>query len=258
MKKCDELADWYAEPLGEAFALLEADCLEQVLPGLFGYTALQIGSSFQKFWLQSSAIPHKIFLDCSFQKQDTHSKVISSALVCEYECLPFPSESLDLVFLPHTLEFCSDPFALLKEVARVLIPEGHIIIFGFNPFSLWGIWKFFAKKKTSFPWNITPMSFFQLKRALAEESFHICYHEALFYRPPINNYRWLKKLLFLETLGRLCWPYPGSVQFMVARRKVAALTPLQFSKGERLDFRVKDRCVQPTSFQQDIKLKHHK
>ena len=60
------------------------------------------------------------------------------SLTCDFTELPFASHSLDLVVLPHVLEFSTDPHQVLREVERVLIPEGQVIICGFNPTSLWG------------------------------------------------------------------------------------------------------------------------
>jgi ubiquinone/menaquinone biosynthesis C-methylase UbiE len=61
------------------------------------------------------------------------------ALNLDFDALPFDSASLDLVVLPHTLELASDPHQTLREVERVLVPEGRVVIVGFNPASLWGL-----------------------------------------------------------------------------------------------------------------------
>ncbi|WP_223717365.1 class I SAM-dependent methyltransferase, partial [Escherichia fergusonii] len=63
------------------------------------------------------------------------------ALRCDFHALPFPANSLDLVVLPHALELASDPHETLREVERVLVPEGRVVILGFNPASLWGLWQ---------------------------------------------------------------------------------------------------------------------
>jgi ubiquinone/menaquinone biosynthesis C-methylase UbiE len=60
-------------------------------------------------------------------------------LHCDFAALPFPANSLDLVVLPHTLELDADPHATLREVERVLVPEGRVVICGVNPASLWGL-----------------------------------------------------------------------------------------------------------------------
>jgi ubiquinone/menaquinone biosynthesis C-methylase UbiE len=61
------------------------------------------------------------------------------ALFTHSVALPFAANSLDLVVLPHTLELSLDPHATLREVERVLVPEGRVVISGLNPASLWGL-----------------------------------------------------------------------------------------------------------------------
>ena len=53
--------------------------------------------------------------------------------------LPIATQSIDLVLLPHVLEFAEEPHAVLREVDRVMMPEGRLVIVGFNPWSLWGM-----------------------------------------------------------------------------------------------------------------------
>ena len=61
-----------------------------------------------------------------------------SAVWCDLLDLPFEAQSVDLIVMPHTLEFTRDPHRLLREAERVLMPEGQLIILGFNSLSLWG------------------------------------------------------------------------------------------------------------------------
>ena len=53
--------------------------------------------------------------------------------------LPFDAQSIDLILLPHALEFIDNPHEVLREVDRVLRPEGRVLILGFNPWSLFGL-----------------------------------------------------------------------------------------------------------------------
>jgi SAM-dependent methyltransferase len=61
------------------------------------------------------------------------------------DSLPFRSDSIDAIFLPHTLELMEDPYAVLREAERVLCAEGCLMICGFNPFSGWGVRRAFAQ-----------------------------------------------------------------------------------------------------------------
>jgi len=55
------------------------------------------------------------------------------------EDLAVVSDSIDAVFLPHVLETTDDPHAVLREVDRILRPDGHVVIAGFNPWGWWGV-----------------------------------------------------------------------------------------------------------------------
>jgi SAM-dependent methyltransferase len=59
-------------------------------------------------------------------------------LCAPLDTLPFRSDSIDAILLPHTLELVEDPYAVLREAERVLTGEGCLLICGFNPFSGWG------------------------------------------------------------------------------------------------------------------------
>jgi SAM-dependent methyltransferase len=65
-------------------------------------------------------------------------------LCATLDSLPFRSDSIDAIFLPHTLELVEDPYAVLREAERVLCAEGCLMICGFNPFSGWGFRRAFA------------------------------------------------------------------------------------------------------------------
>ncbi|WP_421019334.1 class I SAM-dependent methyltransferase, partial [Klebsiella pneumoniae] len=50
------------------------------------------------------------------------------AVRCDFDALPFPNHSMDLVVLPHALELAQDPHQTLREVERVLVPDGRVAI----------------------------------------------------------------------------------------------------------------------------------
>ena len=78
-------------------------------------------------WITDSRLP-----------SDVVSAERQVVVVHDFTELPFATQSLDLVVMPHVLEFSAEPHQVLREVERVLIPEGQVIICGFNPISMWG------------------------------------------------------------------------------------------------------------------------
>ncbi len=66
--------------------------------------------------------------------------------------LPIQSESVDLVILPHLLEFDASRFTTMREVDRILKPGGELIILNFNPMSVWVRLHCLWNKKLSDTW----------------------------------------------------------------------------------------------------------
>src|SRR6476661_8416921 len=130
---------WLQSPAGAYVRAFEQACLDELTADIFGFNAVQIGVP-QIDALAANRMPNKWQAATRTSTEDELSistgKQIAVAL--DFAELPFASQSLDLVVLPHVLEFAAEPHQVLREVERVLIPEGQVIICGFNPASLWG------------------------------------------------------------------------------------------------------------------------
>ena len=124
-----EIATWLQSPLGRYLLEWEQQCLDEAVADLFGFHALQPGLA-ATGW--PACQPHAAALAGP-------TKPGGAQLQCSFDELPFESGSLDLVLLPHTLEMAGDPHHRLREAARVLRPEGRLLILGLNPASLWGL-----------------------------------------------------------------------------------------------------------------------
>src|SRR5438093_12093821 len=84
-----------------------------------------------------------------------HKSLHTANIESDLHELPILTGSIDLVMLPHTLEFVDNPRQLLAEACRIIKPEGLILVCGFNPYSTWGIKKMLTKnKKASWMGNI--------------------------------------------------------------------------------------------------------
>jgi SAM-dependent methyltransferase len=127
---------WLETPAGVYVRNWEQARLDALTADIFGFNAVQIGLP-QVNALQANRMPHKWLSDThvpTIQREGAPPVVV----VHDFAELPFASQSLDLVVLPHVLEFAAEPHQVLREVERVLIPEGQLIVCGFNPASLWG------------------------------------------------------------------------------------------------------------------------
>jgi SAM-dependent methyltransferase len=131
-------ADWFEGLLGARVLREEAALAPLALDDVFGFELLQVGA-----WG-----PARHLLDGA---RTQHTTLVAPelgpgvTLCAPLDSLPFRSDSIDAIFLPHTLELTEDPYAVLREAERVLCAEGCLMICGFNPFSGWGVRRAFAK-----------------------------------------------------------------------------------------------------------------
>jgi len=136
--------NWLQTPSGRYALAWEQARLDAVVADLFGYHALQLGLLAVDA-LAANRMPHRwrAALAMLAETNETETQAASHArrvaLVTSPAALPFPQASLDLIALPHTLDHGTDPQAVLREVERVLVHEGHMVITGVNPASLWGL-----------------------------------------------------------------------------------------------------------------------
>ena len=128
------LADWFATPLGRYLLAREQAYFDQTVADIFGFHALQVGLPDCPF-LAQSRIPSRWTID-----YDPPADVIADP-----HGLPFAENAVDLIVMPHALEFTDDPHLMLREAYRVIRPEGQIVISGFNPFSLYGAKRYFGR-----------------------------------------------------------------------------------------------------------------
>lgn len=218
------MSDWFATPLGQYLYQRERAYFDTVIANIFGFHALQIGLPACSF-LQASRITHCAALDV----------VEPADLAADPLCLPFAENSMDLVLLPHALEFSDDPHALLREVYRVIRPEGHLVLSGFNPFSLWGAKRYFGREQTA-PWIGNFIALYRLKDWLTLLGFDVIGGRLNCYVPPLKQQRWLQRFAFFEAAGDRWWPIGGGVYFLRATKKVfgmRVITPAWQSKRKK-------------------------
>jgi SAM-dependent methyltransferase len=145
------------------------------------------------------------------------------------EELPLDTKSADVMILPHTLDFCDDPHQVLREVSRVLRPEGHVVILGFNPMSLWGFRRLVARRPRAAPWCGKFFRLARIKDWLALLDFETTHGMMLYYRPPLHNEGFMHRLHFLDKMGDRWWPMMAGVYLVVAKKRVVGVTPLPLS-----------------------------
>ncbi len=131
------VTDWFEGPLGARVLREETALAPLALDDVFGFELLQVGAwGPARHLLDGARTQHATLLAPDMSPGVTVCAPLDS--------LPFRSDSIDAIFLPHTLELVEDPYAVLREAERVLCAEGCLMICGFNPFSGWGVRRAFA------------------------------------------------------------------------------------------------------------------
>ena len=214
---------WYRLQPGQWLLDMECAQLAELLPDLFGYHVLQVGCLAEADLLGSSRITHRVVLAADTESAGT---VVPGAYALP-AALPIAADAVDVVVLAHTLEFESDPHGVLREAERVLIPEGHVVIMGFNPWSLWGLWRLILSGTVRPPWCGRFISLLRIKDWLALLGFEIVSQRAYFFRPPLQHVGIMQRLRFMEALGARVWPTCGGAYLVLAKKRVATLTPIK-------------------------------
>ncbi|MFV2060987.1 MAG: class I SAM-dependent methyltransferase [Gammaproteobacteria bacterium] len=222
------LLKWYKTTLGASFEQEEKASLDRNLKNLFGYYLLQIEKPGNLDWHDKSRISHCFIMeqntpsDSSITENGNLKSVIGSALE-----LPIQSTSVDVLVLPHQLEFSTEPHEVLREAERILIPEGHVILLSFNPFSVWTLFRWLLMWKHDTPWRGRFFSKTRVKDWLALLGFDIVQCESYFYRPPSQHENFMAKIKFLERIGKRFWPSLGGGYIIVAKKRVITLTQIR-------------------------------
>lgn len=218
----EKLREWWSSPLGEAFLSAEHSEMIKITPTLFGYHLLLLGEPQLMKCMEGSLITHRVWVN-------PYASVIkeSSALVSRVDKLSILSDSVDVIYLAHCLEFINNPHEVLRETFRALIPEGHVIVSGFNPWSIWGIYGRLVRYIKRAPWDGRFISVTKLKDWLTLLGFDVVRLEYYFFRPPLPQPGFLRRLKWLETIGKFCWPFWGGGYVLVARKRVILLTAIK-------------------------------
>lgn len=239
-----DLAAWWASPPGRHLLQWERQRFDAAVANLFGYHALQLGlpeldalatNRMPHRWL---ALPEPLAAQPAPDTAPLPAALAASAgferpvaLITHAAALPFAAQSLDLVLLPHTLELSADPHAVLREVERVLVPEGRVVIAGLNPASLWGLRQ--CAGQWAERWGLTPpasdhlfvpetgdwIAPWRLRDWLRLLDFELEGVSFGCWRPAVRSARSLARFAWMDGLGQRWWPVFGAGYFMVAVKR---------------------------------------
>ena len=214
------LSGWWETPLGRALLAAESELLGEALEDVFGWELLQIGA-----WGGSRELLRR----CRTRSQ---SLIAAPGIACGADIiarpslLPVTSDCVDAALLPHTLEFASDPYAVLREVDRVLVGEGQLLVLGFRPWSLWGVRARWSR--SGFPPGMRRV----LSERLLREWLVLLGYEVVAAQRYLYLSPWSRGLAKGESTGRmlrpgLTYPLPAGGFLLKARKRMYTLTPIR-------------------------------
>jgi SAM-dependent methyltransferase len=208
---------WYQSPLGDYLAQEIKFYLDKILATCFGYYAIQIGCTpLPEELLSGCRVKHVFHLGQQQLYQDAEIDPGS---------LPIANDSTDLVILTHTLSQFPEPHALLREVNRVLIPDGKLIIIDFNPVSLWGLRHLFQSWLEEVPWGGHYYTARRLKDWTSLLGFELLHHYRCGYVFPINFKSLIDKSGVLSKFSARWLKFSAAINVLEFEKNTIPLTP---------------------------------
>lgn len=226
---------WLTTPAGRYLLAWEQRAVDATVANLFGYHALQCGLP-ELDALRANRMANRVIARLASDPvmplsvpaepapADARVRPLQPVVVEAWEDIPFGTQSLDLVVLPHVLEFSSDPHQVLREVDRVLRPEGRVVVTGLNPVSLWGARHGVSGVLPGFlPRQADLIGIPRLRdwaKLLGFELEGGCYG---CYAPPCRTARWLERMNWMEKAGDRWWPICGASYLLVGVKRVRGM-----------------------------------
>lgn len=236
---------WWRTTAGRHVLAWERQWFHAGVADVFGFHALQMGLPAVDA-LQTNRMPHR-WLACAAQALDTDAEpappeqVRAVHLQCEFDALPFASQSLDLVVMPHALEMARDPHLTLREVERVLVPEGRLMITAFNPASLWAVrprqsrdsgLEGVGRPSGLWPRRADMIGFRRLRDWLRLLSFEVEAARFGCFGPRVDTLAWQQRWSFIEPVGQRWWPVLGAVYGLTAVKRVRGMRLVGLAKRQ--------------------------
>lgn len=243
---------WLETPFGQALLAHEARVVEAVLDGMFGEHMLQLG-----LWGEPGMFLRYARTQRASCVADWAGPGPGSApgAIGHLHRLPIESESVDVVLLPHTLDYSDDrSHAILREVDRVLTPHGHLIVLGFKPGGLWGLRRLVPGAGLP-PGTAHLISDRRLSDWLLLLDMRIHGVQRYFFRWPLPGNKGQSSVEW-ESRGRRFWPELAACYMLSAQKRVVTMTPVK--QPWRTRAKVVAGIVEPTTRVSRIRFDRHR
>ncbi|MDX1336031.1 MAG: methyltransferase domain-containing protein, partial [Gammaproteobacteria bacterium] len=213
------LLNWYQLPPGAQIWPELEEQISNLLADSFGYYGVWLGPAPAEFNPdQHSRVRHHFQMLSGLNKD---------SFLSDAEALPIQSESVDLVVLVHGLELSQDPHQLLREVDRILVPEGNLLIIHFDPVSWYGLARLALFWKKQIPWKLPFYTGFRVRDWMSLLGYDVLRSRGMAYRPPMNSYGLYERLGWFERFSKRFLPFMNGLSLIHARKRVMTLTPVR-------------------------------
>lgn len=213
---------WLGTPLGQALLGVEARLIEEALDGVFGEECLQLGVWGEpKAFLRFARTQRTA---CVANPPNSAADEPPSAFGRMHR-LPIATDSIDVLILPHTLDFSERQHEILREVHRVLRSDGHLVVLGFKPGGIWGLRRLIPG--AGLPPNTNHLvGDRQLSDWLKLLDLNIHGVTRYFFKWPITGVPVSGSQLW-EQRGRRWWPELAACYMLTAQKRMYTLTPVK-------------------------------
>ncbi|MCR8921783.1 class I SAM-dependent methyltransferase [Dasania sp. GY-MA-18] len=215
---------WFESEEGQALLCAEQYLIKRSLNTCFGYHILQMSVTRQRSLCSTARVQHKFCVyPVAGNKLGQRVDVVS-----DIQQLPFASGSVDAVVLHHSHEFAAKPQQLLREVERVMVNGGHLIVVGFNPYSLMGLQSALSRYFPRSIWHNKTFSHYRMEDWLSLLGFQVTQRQFGYHRFAGNRkksrskfWRFINRCLIVATKKLPL----GSFYCITSVKQEAAMTP---------------------------------
>jgi SAM-dependent methyltransferase len=211
-----DLADFYETPMGLAARRSILRRIKLIWPEVRGHRILGFGFAvpYLSPWLTEA---ERIVASMPSHQGVVpwpHSRNLTT--LGDEDSLPFPDALFDRILVVHGLEGAETVRPLLRQLWRVLAPEGRMLVIAPNRASLWA-------QLVHSPFALgRPYHRLELASLLEGAMFEPRTWDRALYLPPLRSRRFIGTGRTWESIGRYGWPALAGVHLVEAGKSLVA------------------------------------
>lgn len=190
--------------------------MQRALADRYGMYVVQLGMPYPQDLLADTRF--RLHIGITAEQRDTQPRLLQ--IRADTAAIPLANDSADTLVLPHTLDMHLDPHRVLREAERVLVPEGYILILGFQPYALWRL-----ARALGADWPVQPIGLHRLKDWLSLLNLDVAGQQTLWLRMAWRGLG--QRYSAWERFAQRWLHGLGSVYLLTAQKRVPAMTPLR-------------------------------